>query len=170
MPVRYWLMAICFLCEPAVAASPHEHGSTALSITVEGQGLVVELRGPASNFTGFEQKPSTPEQTRELARVLNVLRDGAALFLTPPEAHCRLQSAAVSPPGYGADGHADLDAFWAFRCGSPAALAWIEARVFAAFPATERLGTSVVTGAGQKAVVLTPGTTRVLLPRQLPDR
>lgn len=173
--MRYWLLTICFLCGatlgPGLAAGEtrsagrHEHGSSALGIAVEGQSLVLELHGPAGNFLGFEQKPADERQKQELARVLNALRDGAALFLTPPGAQCRLQSAAVSPPDYGADGHADLEAFWEFRCGSPAALAWIEARVFATFPGTQRLATSVVTAAGQKSVVLTPGTTRVLLPQ-----
>lgn len=177
--MRYWLVALCFLCGPLAVglaagesravdgrpASPHEHGTSALGIAVAGQGLRLELSGPAGNFTRTEHPPATPEGTRELARVLDVLRDGAALFLTPPEAHCRLRSAAVSPPAYGADGHAGLAASWDFQCGSPAALTWLEARVFTAFPATERLGTRVVSGAAQKAVVLTPGTPRVLLPR-----
>ena len=173
--MRHWLMTICFLCGGALgtglaagetrSAGRHEHGSTALGIALEGQSLVIEIDGPAANFTGFERKPATEPEKQELARVLNVLRDGAALFLTPPGAQCRLQSAAVSPPDYGTDGHADLEAFWEFRCGSPAALTWIEAKVFAAFPGTERLATSVVTAAGQKALVLTPGTTRVLLPQ-----
>lgn len=147
------------------SAGRHEHGSTTLGIAVEGQSLVIEIDGPVGNFIGFEQRPANEQQKQELARVLNVLRDGAALFLAPPGAQCRLQSAAVSPPDYGADGHADLEAFWEFRCGSPAALTWIETKIFTAFPGTERLATSVVTAAGQKAVVLTPGTTRVLLPR-----
>ncbi|MEQ1802649.1 MAG: DUF2796 domain-containing protein [Gammaproteobacteria bacterium] len=169
--MRYWLMAICFLCGPALAAGEtrsagrHEHGNTALGIAVDGQSLVIEIDGPAANFTGFEQKPADEKEKQELARVLNVLRDGATLFLMPPGAQCRLQSAAVSPPEYTTDGHADLEAFWEFRCGSPAALTWIEARIFAAFPGTARLATSVVTATGQKAVVLTPGTTRVLLPQ-----
>jgi hypothetical protein len=169
--VRYWLLTICCLCYPGLAAAEtrsagrHEHGSTTLGIAVEGQSLVIELDGPAANFVGFERKPANEQEKQELARVLNVLHDGAALFLTPPGAQCRLQSAAVSPPEYGPDGHADLEAFWEFRCGSPAALTWIEAKVFAAFPGTERLSTSVVTVAGQKAVVLTPGTARVLLPQ-----
>lgn len=173
--MRYWPLTICFLCggtlgtglaaaEPRSAAR-HEHGSTTLGIAVEGQSLVIEIDGPAANFVGFERKPATDQEKQELARVLNVLRDGAALFLTPPGAACRLQSAAVSPPGYGDDGHADLEAFWEFRCGSPAALTWIEAKVFTAFPGTEQLRTSVVTATGQKAVVLTPGTTRVLMPQ-----
>jgi hypothetical protein len=147
------------------SAGRHEHGSTALGIAVEGQSLVIEIDGPAANFVGFERKPASGQEKQELARVLNVLRDGATLFLMPAGAQCRLQSAAVSPPEYGADGHADLEAFWEFRCGSPAALTWIEARIFAAFPGTARLSTSVVTAAGQKSVVLTPGTTRVLLPQ-----
>ncbi len=167
--MRYCLFALCFLVGLATAgetrsAGRHEHGSATLGIAVEGQSLVIELDGPAANFIGFEHKPATPEENRELARVLNVLRDGATLFLTPPDAHCGLQSTAVSPPGYGTDGHADLEGFWEFRCGSPAALRWVEARVFAAFPGTARLVTSVVTATGQKSVVLTPGTTRVLLP------
>jgi len=147
------------------SAGRHEHGSTTLGIAVEGQSLVLEIDGPAANFVGFERKPANDQEKQELARVLNVLRDGAALFLMPPGAQCRLQSAAVSPPDYQEDGHADLEAFWEFRCGSPAALTWIEAKIFSAFPATERLAASVVTARGQKAVVLTPGTTRVLLPQ-----
>ncbi|MBL8201648.1 MAG: DUF2796 domain-containing protein [Chromatiales bacterium] len=168
-------MTVCFLCGafPGTglaagetrSAGRHEHGSTALGIAVEGQSLVIELDGPAANFLGFERKPANDQEKQELARVLNVLRDGATLFLMPEGAHCRLQSAAVSPPDYGADGHANLEAFWEFRCGSPPALTWIEAKVFTAFPGTVRLPASVVTAAGQKAVVLTPGTTRVLLPQ-----
>jgi Protein of unknown function (DUF2796) len=173
--VRYWLLTTCFLCGGTLisgvaagdtrSAGRHEHGTATLGIAVEGQSLVIEIDGPAGNFTGFEQKPANEQQKQELARVLNVLRNGAALFLMPPDAQCRLQSAAVSPPDYGTDGHADLEAFWEFRCGSPAALTWVEATVFTAFPGTARLATSVVTAAGQKAVVLTPGTTRVLLPQ-----
>ncbi len=136
-----------------------------LGIAVDGQSVTLELDGPAGNFVGFEHKPASPEETAALARVLNVLRNGAALFLMPPGAQCRLQSAAISPPTYRVDGHADLEAFWEFRCVSPANLNWIEARLFTTFPGTERLATSVVTAAGQKAVVLTPGTTRVLMPR-----
>jgi len=169
MPVRYWLIILCLLCGPAPAAETrsagrHQHGTTSLGIAVEGQSLVLELDGPAANFTGFERPPANDAEKQALARVLNTLRDGAALFGTPPEAACRLKSAAVSPPGYEDDGHADLEAFWEFTCGSPAALTWVEARLFKAFPGTEKLSTSVVTDKGQKAVVLTPGTTRVLLP------
>ncbi len=150
---------------PSRSLSTHEHGTATLGIAVDGESVTLELDGPAGNFVGFEHRPANPEQTAALARTLNLLRNGASLFLMPPGARCRLQSAAVSPPEYGADGHANLDAFWEFRCGSPAALNWIEARLFTAFPGTEKVAVSIVAAAGQKAVVLTPGTTRVLLPR-----
>lgn len=145
-------------------AGKHEHGTTNLGIAVEGTSLTIELDGPAANFLGFEHRPASDAEKQQLAKVLNILRDGAALFGTPPGAACRLQSSAVSPPEYGASGHADLEAFWEFRCGSPPALTWVEAKLFAAFPANLKVSTSIVTDRGQKAVVLTPGTTRALLP------
>jgi hypothetical protein len=182
LPFRWRLLSIALLVHSsllsppaALAADPapapvrslgtHEHGSATLGVAVDGQTVTLELDGPAGNFVGFEHRPTNPEQTAALAQALNVLRNGAALFVMPDGAQCRLLSSAVSPPDYGADGHADLEAFWEFRCGSPAALGWIEARIFTAFPATAKVATSVVTASGQKAVVLTPGTNRVLMPR-----
>ena len=171
--MRYELIAACLLAGAGVAhsagetrqAGRHEHGTTNLGIAVEGASLTIELDGPAANFLGFEHRPTSDAEKQQLAKVLNLLRDGAALFGTPPGAACRLQSAAVSPPEYEAGGHADLEAFWEFRCGSPPALTWVEAKLFATFPGTEKLVTGIVTDRGQKAVVLTPGTTRALLPQ-----
>ncbi len=152
------------------SAGKHEHGSSSLSIAVDGNDLAIDLDGPAANLIGFEHKPATPEQTAVLAKALNVLRVGDALFLTPPEANCRMVSAAVSPPGFGADGHSDLEASWEFRCGNPAVLQWVDVQLLTKFPGIAKLATGIVTPAGQKAVVLTPGTPRVLLPRPEPGR
>ena len=147
------------------SAGKHEHGSSSLGVAVDGNDLAIELDGPAANLIGFEHKPSTPEQAAVLAKALDVLRVGDALFLTPAEANCRMVSAAVSPPEFGADGHSDLEASWEFRCGSPPALQWVDVQLLAKFPGITKLATGIVTPAGQKAVVLTPGTPRVLLPR-----
>jgi|CXWL01.1.fsa_nt_gi hypothetical protein len=156
------------------SAGKHEHGTSTLSIAVDGTNMAIDLDGPADNLMGFEHKPSTPEQTAVLAKALDVLRAGENLFLTPPGADCRMVSAAVSPPDYntdgGPDGHSDLEASWEFRCGNPAALLWVDVQLFAKFPGTQKLAAGVVTPAGQKAVVLTPGTPRVLLPRPVPAR
>ena len=170
----YWLMALCLLSGAPVGAgeSPapggHVHGSSTLRIRVDGPRLMIQLEGPAGNFIGFEHPPVEPEETAQLAMTLDVLRAGNNLFLTPPAAACRMASAAASPPEYQSDGrtpgHADLKASWDFRCGNPAALMWIDAQVLALFPGTKQLAASSVTPSGQKAVVLTPGTPRVLLP------
>jgi len=176
--VRYWPIAICVLAGGAAGAGGppggHLHGAGTLGIAVEGPRLTIELRGPAANFIGFEARPATPDQTARLAQALDVLRAGNVLFLTPPGADCRLLSAAASPPVYGDEGraatHADLAASWEFRCSNASALLWVEAQVFAKFPGTEQLATSVATPAGRKSVVLTPGTPRVLLPRPSPAR
>jgi hypothetical protein len=170
--LRYWLAALCALAASMVAADDgrsagrHEYGSDSLSIAVDGPGMVIGLDGPAVNFVGCEGRPSTPAQTAALARTLDVLRAGDALFLTPPAADCRMLSAAVSPPDYAAAGDAELKASWDFRCGNPSALLWVDAQLLARFPRTDQLRTSVVTPAGHKTVVLTPGTPRVLLPRR----
>lgn len=150
------------------SAGKHEHGSSNLNIAVDGNDMAIDLDGPADNLIGFEHQPTTPEQTAVLAKALEILRAGDALFPTPPEANCRMVSAAVSPPEFGADGHSDLEASWEFRCGSPAALQWVDVQLLANFPGIAKLATGIVTPAGQKAVVLTPGTARVLLPRPVP--
>lgn len=168
--MRYWPTAACLLVVAVAAAPRQEPGTSALGIALRERELRIDLRGPAGNFTGFERQPATPEQTARLAAALDVLRAGAALFLTPPAADCRLVSASVSPPDYATDRPAELAASWTFRCSSPAALAWVDAQLFARFPGTAKLATSVVTPLGKKAVVLTPGTPRVLLPRAAPVR
>ena len=150
------------------SAGKHEHGSSSLSIAIDGDEMAIDLDGPAANLIGFEHQPSTPEQKAVLAKALDVLRVGDALFLTPAEANCRMVSAAVSPPEFGADGHSDLEASWEFRCGNPGALQWVDVQLMAKFPGIAKLATGIVTPAGQKAVVLTPGTARVLLPRPVP--
>jgi len=147
------------------SAGKHEHGLGTLDIAIDGNDMAIDLAGPADNFIGFEHRPSTPEQTAALAAALATLREGDALFLTPTAAGCRMISSAASPPAYDGSGHAEIEASWEFRCSSPASVLWVESQVFAKFPGTKKLATSVVTPAGQKAVVLTRGTPRVLLPQ-----
>lgn len=151
--------------QPVMAAGKHEHGKASLNVAVDGNRLIIELDSPADNLLGFEHKPGSDAEKARLADALATLRDGAALFAMPPGAGCRLQFAAVSPPEYGGDGHADFEASWEFRCGGMAALEWLETRLFARFPGIRQLATSIIAPAGQAAVVLRPGSTRAPLPR-----
>jgi hypothetical protein len=152
------------------SAGRHEHGTSRLDIAVDGNDLAIDLDGPAANLLGFEHLPATPEQKAVLAKVVNSLSAGNTLFLTPPGADCRMVSSAVSPPAFGTEDHLDLEASWEFRCGNPAALQWVDAQLLARFPGVAKLATRIVTPAGRKVVVLTPGTPRVLLPRSSASR
>lgn len=147
------------------ATIARQKGGGVLSVSLNGPALAVVLTAPAWQFTGFDHAPATPEETARLAGVLAELRAGDQLFPTPPEAWCRMVSAAVSPPDYSADGPAMMKGQWGYQCGNPAALQWIEARVMDRFPALDALATTLLAGANRKNVVLTPGVTRALMPR-----
>jgi len=169
------ILVTAMAAAPALAAETrsagkHEHGTAALDIAIDGNDLAIDLDGPAENLIGFEHKPTTPEQTAALAAALATLRAGDALFLTPPAAGCQMISSASSPPAYDDSGHSDIEASWEFKCSNPASLLWVEVQLFAKFPGTEKLTTSVVAPTGQTAVVLTPATSRLLIPREAPPR
>jgi hypothetical protein len=173
--LAHLLIITAMAAAPALAtetrsAGKHEHGVATLDIAIDGNDMAIDLDGPADNFIGFEHKPSTPEQSAALAAALDSLRAGNALFLTPTAAGCQMISSAASPPDYDDSGHADIEASWEFRCSSPTALLWVDVQLFARFPGTQKLSTSVVTPAGQKAVILKPGTVRVLMPREATPR
>ncbi|MEO7386543.1 MAG: DUF2796 domain-containing protein [Gammaproteobacteria bacterium] len=174
--MRYWLLIACLLGSPALQAETlrsavrHKHGSSDLRIAVDGADMTIDLDGPAGNILGFEHVPATPGEKSALAKALDTLRSGDNLFLTPPVAACRMVSAAVSPPVFGTGDHADLRASWSFHCGSPPSLQWVEAQLMAVFPDVVKLTTAMVSPGGQKAVVLTPGTPRALLPGQTTTR
>lgn len=76
----------------------HEHGVGRLDIAQEGVELAISLDGPAVNIVGFEHAPNSDEDHKTLDNALARLRDGAALFVFPSEAACRLVDADVETP------------------------------------------------------------------------
>jgi hypothetical protein len=76
----------------------HEHGVGILNIAQEGVELHIELDTPAVNIVGFEHVPNNEEEHEALENALERLRDGAALFVFPEEADCRLLSADAKTP------------------------------------------------------------------------
>lgn len=82
----------------------HEHGVGILNIAQEGTGLQIELDSPAVNIVGFEHAPNGEEEHEALDSELVRLRDGAALFILPVEAGCRLVSVDVKTPLAGHEG------------------------------------------------------------------
>jgi hypothetical protein len=119
--------------------------------------LAVSLAGSALRL---ELRTAAPDPPR-LARTVDRLRDGAALFALSPGAGCQPQASAVTPP---AADRRTLVAWWAFRCTDPAALRWLEARLFGLLPGMDRVAVRVTAPRGTKSVVLTPGVPRLLMP------
>lgn len=170
-------------------ADRHEHGTGELRVAIAGGDVEVELEGPAANFIGFEYQPSTAAEQKALDAALATLREPGQLLGWPAAAGCRLVSADVTPPDYGAageaghhddggeddhgedhdadghdahagdEGHSEFAALYVYRCSSPGALDALRVSVFERFPGTRRLNAGVAGPGGQTGATLTPAAT-----------
>jgi hypothetical protein len=145
---------------PVVAAGAHEHGVARLDVVIDGANLQIALDSPLEALVGFEQAPKDDAQRAALARMVERLKDGGKLFAIDPAAACALVAATVEQPfqpgaDAPADGHADADANWTWRCEKPAALKRIEVRLFEAFAGLKTLHVQTATANGQGFATLT---------------
>ena len=118
------------------SAGKHEHGAAVLDIAIDGTDMAIDLDGPADNLIGFEHKPSTPEQAAALAAALATLRDGDALFLTPPAptagwSRRRVTTSLRRQRPRGSRGVLGIPV------RQPGVAAWVEAKLFTRFPGTK---------------------------------
>lgn len=165
----------------------HQHGVGSLNLVLDGHLVEIALESPAANLVGFEHAPKDAAERAALERSVAKLRDGERLFAFPSAAACRLAESSVSSalleqgsasqedqahwdaqsPDADHDGdpdhetHADLDADYRFACTHPEKIDRLEVRLFALFPATQRLLVQYTTGQGQGAAELTPAKTRI---------
>lgn len=172
MPIRFFAVSalaavVAVLAGGASAADadprehgPHEHGHGHMNVVLDGGQLMIELELPGADVVGFERLPQTPAEKKVLASAARTLKDGAALFVPSAAAGCTLESAEVSSAmldGYiGADGHADFDLGYRFRCAHPAKLDGIDVRLFAHFPGSHALDVQAIGLRGQSGAELTP--------------
>lgn len=142
----------------AIAAPPHVHGVARMDLAIDGNKLTLALEMPLDNTVGFEHLPNTPAQKSALAESMQILRNASELFVPTPAAGCRVESAQVGDPFPGdkakADGHADVDADYVFRCTSPAALKSLETTLFKHFSRLQRIDVQRATAGGQGAATL----------------
>jgi len=144
----------------AQAAPAHVHGVAKIDLAVDGNKLTVALEMPLDNTVGFEHLPKTGTQKAALAESLKVLKNAADLFVPSAAAQCTVESVAVGDPFPGgqakADGHADVDADYVFRCAQPAALKGLETKLFKRFGRLHRIDVQRATASGQGASTMTP--------------
>jgi hypothetical protein len=146
----------------------HEHGHVTLNIAVEGATLAVDFESPAANLIGFEREPRTEPERVLLRETATWLRSGRGSFGVPVAADCRLARADVDVPqahrdttapvtGSKEEKHADYRARFEYRCGNPAALAWIELWMMRRLKDLDEAEVNVVTPALQTSTRLRPG-------------
>jgi hypothetical protein len=163
----------------------HVHGVAHLDVALEGTTLSLQLESPLDNLLGFEHAPTNKAEAEKAKRMAAKLRAADRLFALTPAAGCKpekvtLESSALTAEllgepedehehehaheahGHagehehaGEEGHADLEAFWQFRCARPADLQSVEIRLFRDFSGLHTLEVQAVTPKGQRGMTLT---------------
>ena len=144
----------------AHAAPAHVHGVAKMDLAVDGNKLTLSMEMPLDNLVGFEHLPKTDKHKAALAEAMKSLKNAADLFVPTAAADCKVEAVDVGDPFPGgkakADGHADVDADYVFRCAQPAALKGLETKLFKRFGRLQRIDVQRATAAGQGAATLTP--------------
>jgi len=143
----------------AHAATGHNHGVGELDVSIENEQLTIELELPLDSVAGFEHVPKNDKEKAALAEAERVLKNAPSLFLTTPDAGCTVATISVTMPYASgqqahAEGHADIDARYVFRCTTPAALKIVETTLFKHFTRLYRLEARRAGSAGQGATRL----------------
>jgi len=152
----------------AFAAGPHEHGVVKLDVAVEGNRVSLLMDSPLANLVGFERAPRTDAERQRVDAAIAALQGAATLFRIDAAGGCTpgpvtLNASALEGQQSGAEaGHADIDASYSFKCGKGAP-AFIDVRLFEAFPAVQRIDVQLVTNTGQAKRTLTRPATRLTL-------
>lgn len=170
-------VAACVVLGFGLGAQAHEpgahvHGVAELHVTIEGNKLDASLETPLDNVLGYEHPPRTEAEKSAAKAMAAKLRQPATSIVPDPAAGCTpasvsLVSAAIpaallgetnaAPAAPDPDGHADLDADYAWTCTAPARLKRLDVALLKAFPGIRKLNVQVVSPGGQHATVLAPG-------------
>lgn len=162
---------------PAIAHEAHVHGIAKLDVEVDNQKLSLHLDTPLANLVGFEHAPKKEKDKLALKKAVTALRDAASLFHATPSAECKpvsttLQSAVIEEmnakhahkqaQGHEhKDGHADLEAEYAFVCAHPENLHTIDVQLFKAFKGFEQIDVQLISPKGQSAHKLNAKQTKI---------
>jgi hypothetical protein len=137
----------------------HVHGQVKLDIAIDGPAIVIAMASPLDNLVGFEHAPKTDAEKKAAEAGIAQLRAADQLFKIDPAANCKLgpmmlQSAALGlgkaeAGSGGAEGHADLDATFAFNCTNAQAAKFIDVGLFTAFKGMRQIDAQIVSREGQ---------------------
>jgi hypothetical protein len=162
------LLAAPFAVSAQATQQAHVHGQIKLDVVIEGPTVVIEMDSPLDNFIGFERVPKTEDEKKTAQDAVAQLRAADQLFKIDPSANCKLgpvtlRSAALElgkpEAGAATDGHADIEATFAFNCTNAAATKFIDIALFTAFKNTRQIEVQIAAPQGQfKRTLKRPAT------------
>jgi hypothetical protein len=155
-------LTLAALLSTAFAASAqnqaaHVHGQVRLDVVIDGPTIVIAMESPLDNFVGFERAPRTDAEKKTAEDAIAHLRAADQLFKIDPAANCKLGPVTLRSAALGlgkgeegaGDGHADLDASFAFNCTNTAAAKFIDVDFFNAFKGTRQIEAQIAAPQGQ---------------------
>ena len=145
------------LAASAQTQAAHVHGQIRLDIVVDGPTIVIAMASPLDNFIGFERAPRTEAEKKTVEDAIAQLRAGAELFKIDPAANCKLGPVTLRSAALGlgkeeqgaVEGHADLDASFAFNCTNTTAAKFIDVELFNAFKGLRQIEAQIAAPQGQ---------------------
>jgi len=148
----------------------HVHGVANMDIAVEAKTIMVNFETPLDNLVGFERAPRTDSERKRADEAVARLRAGDELFKFDPAAGCKmatveLTSAALKLGPAGAapkDGHAELEAAWAFDCADATLARHVDVALFA-FKQLKRVQVQLVLPKSQAKTELKRPKARIAL-------
>ena len=163
--VRILSLVTLLISSLVVAAPAHKHGAAKLDISMEGDKLTIALEMPLDSALGFERPARNDKEKLTFANAMTSLKKGAELFTPTAAAACRVESVELGDPFPGgkakADGHADIDAEYVFRCAKPAALKGVATTLFKQFKRLHKIEVQRATPDGQGKANMTPAQASV---------
>ena len=163
------------------AADLHQHGVGQLNGAIQGDHVEIELETPGADIVGFEHTPRTAEQNKAVQDAAMTLRNGAAMFVFPAAAGCKLENAKVESSllndNHGKHSekhngdkhhggkheeeiHAEFHARYHFSCKDLVSHA--DLQYFEAFPRAKALSARTITATGQRKQRLTQKAARLI--------
>lgn len=155
------LLAACaFLLAPAARAQAAlVHGQVRLEVLVDGPTVLIRMQAPLDDLLGFDRAPRSDAERQAVDDLVARLRAADALFAIDRVANCKLgpvelrsavlglgPQAAAAEAG---DGHADLDASFAFNCTNAVAAKYVDLGLFGAFKSVRQIDARISAPQGQ---------------------
>lgn len=122
-------------------AATHTHGTAEMTLVLDQQELVVDLRVPAVNLAGHEGAPVTQEERQRTDEVIKTLRSPKNMMNISPEAQCELSAAEVSLGllNESANAHANFNIHYEFICENSLSLKRLDVLLFSRYPSLEKI-------------------------------